>query len=236
MAATARKLRRWAERWLRRYLNDPTWRVLLHGRILRRYWRFRFHAFGEHSVLYKPSWLYGAHKISIGRGTHIFMCWLAVERTAWGRPAPVLSIGDRVAMRPYSTVSAAESVVIEDEVGIASHSLVIDSDHVTLPSGRWFDEETVGRSEDFDINPVVLSSLETSPVRIGRGTWVGERVAVLRGANIGRYCVIGTNSVVRGEIPDYSIAVGAPARVVGSTRSVDQLPGEKRHEGPRRPA
>jgi hypothetical protein len=34
----------------------------------------------------------------------------------------------------------------------------------------------------------------------------------------GRCCMIGANSVVRGEIPDYSIAVGAPARVVGSTR------------------
>jgi acetyltransferase-like isoleucine patch superfamily enzyme len=58
----------------------------------------------------------------------------------------------------------------------------------------------------------------SSPVRVGAGTWIGERVAVLRGANIGRCCIIGANSVVRGEIPDYSIAVGAPARVVGSTR------------------
>ena len=41
---------------------------------------------------------------------------------------------------------------------------------------------------------------------------------MLRGADIGRCCIIGANSVVRGEIPDYSIAVGAPARVVGSTR------------------
>jgi acetyltransferase-like isoleucine patch superfamily enzyme len=42
-------------------------------------------------------------------------------------------------------------------------------------------------------------------------------VAVLRGADIGRRCIIGANSVVRGHIPDNSIAVGAPARVVGST-------------------
>jgi acetyltransferase-like isoleucine patch superfamily enzyme len=62
-------------------------------------------------------------------------------------------------------------------------------------------------------NPLV-----STPVRIGEGTWIGERVAVLRGADIGRCCMIGANSVVRGEIPDYSIAVGAPARVVGSTR------------------
>jgi acetyltransferase-like isoleucine patch superfamily enzyme len=63
-----------------------------------------------------------------------------------------------------------------------------------------------------------VGTLETSPVRIGEGTWIGDRVAVLRGANIGKQCVIGTNSVVRGTIPDYSIAVGAPAKVVGSTK------------------
>ena len=65
-------------------------------------------------------------------------------------------------------------------------------------------------------NPV-----ETAPVRIGRGTWLAERVAVLRGANIGRCCIVGANSVVRGEIPDYSIAVGAPAKVVGEVTGVD---------------
>ncbi len=65
-------------------------------------------------------------------------------------------------------------------------------------------------------NPVV-----TSPVQIGRGTWIAERVSVLRGATIGRCCIIGANSVVRGSIPDFSIAVGAPARVVGKVEGVD---------------
>jgi len=38
-------------------------------------------------------------------------------------------------------------------------------------------------------------------IRIGRGTWVGERVAVLRGPRIGRFCIIGANNVVRGPHP-----------------------------------
>ena len=56
---------------------------------------------------------------------------------------------------------------------------------------------------------------------IGRGTWLAERVAVLRGSSIGRCCIVGANSVVRGELPDYSIAVGAPARVVGEVSGVN---------------
>lgn len=85
---------------------------------------------------------------------------------------------------------------------LSAFTSVIDSDHTFG-----------GPSESVVWNPLV-----TAPVRIGRGTWVGERTAILRGAQIGRSCAIGANSVVRGEIPDFSVAVGAPARVVGSTR------------------
>jgi len=51
------------------------------------------------------------------------------------------------------------------------------------------------------------------PMTIGDGTWLGENVCVL-GVSIGKNCVIGANSVVTKEIPDYSVAVGAPARII----------------------
>jgi acetyltransferase-like isoleucine patch superfamily enzyme len=40
------------------------------------------------------------------------------------------------------------------------------------------------------------------------------KVSVLRGTRIGRGCVLGSHAVVRGDVPDYAIAVGSPARVV----------------------
>ena len=48
---------------------------------------------------------------------------------------------------------------------------------------------------------------------IGEGSWLGEHVCVI-GASIGKHCVIGANAVVVHDIPDYSVAVGAPARVI----------------------
>ena len=128
--------------------------------------------------------------------------WLAAERPTWHVPGPAIRIGSHVAVRPYVTISAAESITIEDNVVISAFTTVIDSDH-TYANG---------------LPNVMHNPLVSSPVRVGEGTWIGERVAVLRGSDIGRCCMIGANSVVRGEIPDYSIAVGAPARVVGSTR------------------
>jgi acetyltransferase-like isoleucine patch superfamily enzyme len=50
-------------------------------------------------------------------------------------------------------------------------------------------------------------------VRIGSGAWLGENVCVI-GANVGRNSVVGANSVVMSDIPDFCVAVGAPARVI----------------------
>jgi acetyltransferase-like isoleucine patch superfamily enzyme len=54
-------------------------------------------------------------------------------------------------------------------------------------------------------------------VRIGEGTWVGSQAVLL--ADVGQFCVIGAGAVVTKSIPDFSIAVGVPARIVGSTRA-----------------
>ena len=49
---------------------------------------------------------------------------------------------------------------------------------------------------------------------IGDGSWLGYGTVVLPGANIGKHVAVGANSVVAGTLPDYSVAVGSPARVV----------------------
>lgn len=185
---------------LRRIRQQPMVRVGWRGRALEPYRRRQFAAFGERSIVHRPLWLYGTRHIAVG--AHVLVLpggWMAVEEAAWGSREPVLTIGDRVGIRPYVTLSASERITIEDDVIIAAYSSLIDSDH-TWDAGR----------PNVMANPTV-----TAPIHVGRGTWIGERVAVLRGARIGAGCVIGANSVVRGDIPDGSVAVGAPARVVG---------------------
>jgi acetyltransferase-like isoleucine patch superfamily enzyme len=49
-------------------------------------------------------------------------------------------------------------------------------------------------------------------VTIGRDTWIGDRAVVL--ADVGCHCVIGSGSIVTKPIPDYAVAVGAPAKVI----------------------
>jgi acetyltransferase-like isoleucine patch superfamily enzyme len=194
------------EELARGLVRQPMKRVALEARVMRPYRARRFYAFGERSIVHRPLWIYGPHQMSFGSDVLVLAgTWLSVESFAWHMPQPVLKVGDRVGIRPYCMISASESIVIEDDVIIGAFSSVIDSDH-TFSAGR----------PNVMHNPVA-----TAPVRIGRGTWLAERVAVLRGSDIGECCIIGANSVVRGEIPPYSIAVGSPARVVGRVEGVD---------------
>jgi acetyltransferase-like isoleucine patch superfamily enzyme len=191
---------------VRDFVKYPMRRVELRAQVTRPYWKRRFHAFGEKSIIDRPGQVFGPQQISIGHHSVILNGgFLLVQPSAWQRHAPVLSIGSRVGIRPYCVISAAESITIEDDVMIGSFTSVIDNDH-TFSLGQ----------PNVMHNPVV-----TAPIRIGRGSWLGERVAVLRGTSIGRCCIVGTNSVVSGEIPDYSIVVGFPARVVGKVQGVD---------------
>jgi len=199
-----RKIVREARQSARMWSEEPAFRVLWRNQLVRPWRVSRFHHFGKMSVVDRPVCLYGAHHIhiddyvGIGPGS-----WLAVERVAWDKPAPILRIDERVLIRQAATISAAESIVIEPYVGMGGFCTIVDSNHLMNPNtGNVFD-----------------GNVTTSPIRIGAGTWLGDRVAVLAGADIGKGCFIGTNSVVNKAIPDFSVALGHPARVVGSTLS-----------------
>ena len=50
--------------------------------------------------------------------------------------------------------------------------------------------------------------------RIGEGSFIGYGAAIQAGTILGKHCIVGTNAVVRGSYPDYSVIVGVPGRVI----------------------
>jgi acetyltransferase-like isoleucine patch superfamily enzyme len=60
-------------------------------------------------------------------------------------------------------------------------------------------------------------------VAIGNDCWIGGNATILPGVTIGRGCTIGAGSVVTKDIPEFSIAVGFPARVVRRVDEVDEV-------------
>ena len=67
---------------------------------------------------------------------------------------------------------------------------------------------------DLDTPPLRRPLFSKGPVHICRNVWLGERVCVLPGVTIGEGSVIGAGSIVTHDIPPFSIAAGAPARVI----------------------
>src|SRR3954452_2625832 len=119
LMSAARRVEHEAALWR----DEPIRRVYLLNRPLHPIRSRQFHRFGEGSVLHRPQWLYGTHKIAVGSWViALERCWFAVERQAWDNPGPVLTIGDAAAFRAGVTISAAESIVIEDHVCIAAYS------------------------------------------------------------------------------------------------------------------
>jgi acetyltransferase-like isoleucine patch superfamily enzyme len=105
-------------------------------------------------------------------------------------------------------------IELGDSVLMADWCYVCDFDH---------------RMDNIEL-PIKDQGILKGPVRIGPDTWIATKVTVLRGTDVGRGCVLGSHAVVKGEIPDYSIAVGAPARVVKNRKSSWETSAAQRAE------
>lgn len=68
-------------------------------------------------------------------------------------------------------------------------------------------------------------ALQTAPIRIGRGAFVGARSFVLPGLTLGEGCIVGAGAVVTRAVAPYAIVAGNPARVIGH-RPLGSLPGD----------
>lgn len=72
----------------------------------------------------------------------------------------------------------------------------------------------------------------TKPITIGNNVYIGEESMILPGVNIGNNVIIGARSVVTKNIPDNSVAVGVPCRVIKSTdKYLEKIKKESLHLG-----
>jgi acetyltransferase-like isoleucine patch superfamily enzyme len=100
---------------------------------------------------------------------------------------------------------------------VAAQELVEIGDHCMLANG-CFVSDAEHRFEDPD-RPVTWQGFRTrGPTRIGDNCWLGANVVVTSGVTIGERCVIGANSVVTSDVEPFSIAAGAPARLLRRVR------------------
>jgi acetyltransferase-like isoleucine patch superfamily enzyme len=114
--------------------------------------------------------------------------------------------GANIQINDYVHISAGESVIISDNVLIASKVFITDINHGNY---NYLEQDNP------DLNPSERK-LNCSPVFIGENVWIGENVCILPGVNIGFGSIIGSGSIVTKDIPPESIAVGVPCKVIKS--------------------
>ena len=90
-------------------------------------------------------------------------------------------------------IHCAESVVLEPMASAAEHVSIADSTHYFTEPDRFF-----------------YDNIRSAPVRIGTNTWLCPKSTVTSGTSIGSHCIIASNSVVTGDVPDGSLASGVP--------------------------
>nr|WP_298793923.1 acyltransferase [uncultured Allomuricauda sp.] len=67
--------------------------------------------------------------------------------------------------------------------------------------------------EDISL-PIHAQGVSTAEIVVGEETWIGANSTILAGVTIGKHCIVAGGSVVTKDVPDYSVAVGNPARVM----------------------
>jgi acetyltransferase-like isoleucine patch superfamily enzyme len=125
-------------------------------------------------------------------------CWISTVVRA-GEPPPRLVIEAGASIGMGATIAAAREVVLGEHVMLARNVYIADHGHAF---------------EDVQTPSMLQGIRDVRPVSIGDGVWLGQNVCVLPGVRIGRHSVIGANSVVTRDVPDFCVAVGMPARVV----------------------
>jgi acetyltransferase-like isoleucine patch superfamily enzyme len=167
-----------------------------------RYWRFfawkarnphiiteGFVFLGKNVELYARK---GYGRLIVGKWVHIG------NGNALRAHEGTLRIGDKCVFGKDNTVNTYLDIEFGAATILADWIYICDFDHVFT-----------------NINlPIKDQGITKSPVRIGPDCWLGTKVTVLRGTTIGRGCVVAAHCLVNADVPDFSVAVGVPVRVV----------------------
>ena len=113
-----------------------------------------------------------------------------------------IDIGNHCSINSFSHFSGNGRIKIGNNVLIATQCVLVSANH---------------NFDNLDI-PINQQGETRAPIII-KDCWLGEGVKVLAGVTIGEGNVIGAGSVVTKDIPDYSVAVGVPAKVLYDRRS-----------------
>lgn len=158
--------------------------------------RFPLRRCGEDVRIHEWVRVLGAEQISLG--DHVIVDDFVFLDGRGG-----VEIGSYVHIASFCTLAGGGRIVMEDFSGLAAGCRIVSGTEVVDGSGLT--NPTV---------PAAYRAVQRSEVRIGRHAMLGSNVVVHPGVTIGEGTVVGSTSLVTGDLPPWTICFGTPARPV----------------------
>lgn len=153
-----------------------------------------FGKFGFFSYIGKPVFLYGTSKIFIGSKVRIYP---NVRLEVHGKESRI-EIQDDTRIAQNVHITSGANLVIGKSTTILANTFITNIDH---------DYSEIG------VN-ILNQKMIIKETRIGENCFIGIGAAIQAGTILGKQCIVGANSVVKGTFEDYTVIVGSPAKVV----------------------
>lgn len=162
--------------------------------------KFKWGSFGKKSIVYKPLMIEGKKGIHLGKNVTIRNLARLECLNKWNNNNILsnISIGDNTLIEQMAHIIGFGNVKIGKGCLISARCFISSCNHIY---------------EEID-KPVFEQGLISKDVEIGDNCFIGMDVKIFAGSKIGKNVIIGANSIVTGEIPPYSVAVGIPAKVI----------------------
>jgi len=125
-------------------------------------------------------------------------------------------IGNNVSIGSHSNIE--HHIIIEDNVRIHSNCFI--PEYTILRHDCWIGPNVVCTNAKYPRSINVKNEL-IGPT-IGEFAKIGANTTILPAVKIGKHALIGAGSVITKDVPDYSIAVGNPAKIIGDIRNLNK--------------
>jgi len=146
------------------------------------------------------------------------------------RPRRRVTLGDGATLAPNVSLRNGERITIGARTQIGERVYLWagdESGRITIGEHCRFGPEVFITASDYGLlpdQPIAYQERQERDVVIGDDVWLGARAFVGAGVTIGSGCVVSAGSVVTKSLPENSVAVGIPARIV--RRREDYVPRE----------
>lgn len=146
----------------------------------------------------------------------------------WFQKKKIKRIGENSEIRPYCTILGTDNIIIGKNVIIPPGTILVNlpgnnrsiieiEDNVLLgPNVSIYSSTHNFKNTEV---PIKDQGYNVSPVKLKTGCWIGVNAVILPGVTVGKNSVVGANSLVNKDVPDFTVVGGIPAKEIKNIKN-----------------